>query len=149
MELKNLFDSTVKQDILGRINKLTPQAQPQWGKMNVSQMLAHLQMPMGVAVGTHKLPRTLFGRIVGPLAKPMMYSEKPFKHNMPTDRSFIMTGQEKDFEKEKQGLVNVVSNFKEENIVNEVHPFFGRMTKEQWSKAMYKHLDHHLQQFGV
>lgn len=149
MELKNLFDPTVKQDIVNRIHKLTPQSQPQWGKMNVSQMMAHLQMPIGVAVGSHKLPRTLFGRIVGPLAKPVMYSEKPFKQNLPTDKSFVMTGQEKDFEKEKQGLLKLVGNFKEENIVNEIHPFFGRMTKEQWSKAMYKHLDHHLQQFGV
>jgi Protein of unknown function (DUF1569) len=149
MELKNLYDSIVKQEIIGRTNRLTLQSQPQWGKMNAGQMLAHLQMPMGVAVGTHKLPRTLFGRIVGPLAKPMMYNPKPFKHNMPTDKSFIMTGKEKDFEKEKQSFLNLVSNFKEENIVNEIHPFFGRMTKDQWSKAMYKHIDHHLQQFGV
>ncbi|MFI5185236.1 MAG: DUF1569 domain-containing protein [Chitinophagales bacterium] len=149
MELKNLFEPSVKKDIIDRINKLSPQSQPHWGKMNVSQMLAHLKMPIGVAVGAHKLPRTLFGRIVGPLAKPMMYSEKPFKRNLPTDKSFIMTGQEKDFEKEKQVLLNIVSNFTESKIVNEIHPFFGRMTKEQWSKAMYKHLDHHLQQFGV
>ncbi len=149
MELKDLYDPTVKEGIIYRINKLTPQSQPQWGKMNVSQMLAHLQMPIGVAVGTHTLPRTLFGRIVGPLVKPMMYSEKPFKHDMPTDKSFIMTGKEKDFEKEKNSFLNLVSNFKEKNVVNEVHPFFGRMTKEQWSKAMYKHIDHHLQQFGV
>jgi len=149
MQLKNLFETSVKKDITDRINKLTPQSQPKWGKMNVSQMMAHLQMPIGVAVGTHKLPRTLFGRIVGPLAKPMMYSEKPFKHNMPTDKSFIMTGQEKNFDNEKKSLLNLVNQFKEENIVNEVHPFFGRMTREQWSKAMYKHLDHHLQQFGV
>jgi uncharacterized protein DUF1569 len=149
MELKDLFDPTVKQEIIDRINKLTPQTQGNWGKMNVSQMMAHLQMPMGSAVGIYELPRTLLGRIFGPLAKPTMYSVKPFKRNLPTDRSFIMTGQEKDFEKEKNGLVTLVNNFKAENITNQVHPFFGPMTKEQWSKAMYKHLDHHLRQFGV
>jgi hypothetical protein len=52
MELKNLFEPIVKKDILDRINKLRPESQPQWGKMNVSQMLAHLQMPMGVAIGS-------------------------------------------------------------------------------------------------
>ena len=149
MELKNLFDPTVKQGIIVRINKLTPQSQPQWGKMNVAQMLAHLQMPMGVAIGKHKLPRTFFGRIVGRFAKSILYNEKPFKRSLPTDPSFVMTNYEKDFEKEKEGITIMINNFKEENIINELHPFFGKLTKEQWSKGMYKHLDHHLQQFGV
>ena len=46
MEIKNLFDPSVKQEIIDRINKLTPQTQRQWGKMNVSQMLAHVQLPI-------------------------------------------------------------------------------------------------------
>ena|SRR5689334_15558173 len=147
MELKNLYEPEVKKDIIDRINKLTPQTQPRWGKMNVSQMMAHLQMPIGSALGIYKLPRTFFGKIVGPLVKGGMYNEKPFRHNSPTDKSFIMTGQEKNFDKEKRGLIDIINNFKEETIVNDVHPFFGRMTKEQWSKAMYKHVEHHLQQF--
>lgn len=149
MELKNLFDANVKQNIIDRINKLSIHSKPQWGQMNVAQMMAHLQQPIGVAEGTHKLPRTLFARIVGPMVKSIIYNDKPFKRNLPTDKSFVMTSYEKDFEKEKQTLINMINNFKEENIVNEVHPFFGKLTKEQWSKGTYKHLDHHLQQFGV
>jgi len=149
MELKNLFDPAVKREIIDRISKLTPQSQSQWGKMNVSQMLAHVQVPMGVAVGKHKLKRTLFGRIVGPLAKPILYNNKPFKHHLPTDKSFVMTGQEKDFEKEKQSLISTINLFTEQTMVDEPHPFFGKLTKEQWSVGTWKHLDHHLQQFGV
>jgi thiamine phosphate synthase YjbQ (UPF0047 family) len=149
MELKDLFDPGVKNDILDRISKLTPESQPQWGKMNVAQMLAHLQMPMGSALGIHALPRTLLGRIVGRFVKRGIYNEKPFKHNLPTDPSFVMTGHEKNFEKEKQSILVMINDFKEQNIKNAIHPFFGKLTKQQWSKAMYKHLDHHLQQFGV
>ena len=149
MEIKDLFDPGVKKEILDRVNRLTSQSQPQWGKMNVAQMLAHLQMPIGSALGVYTLPRTLLGKIVGPLVKAGMYSEKPFKRNSPTDPSFIMTGHEKDFEKEKQSVIAMINNFKQENIENEIHPFFGKMTSQQWSKAMYKHIDHHLQQFGV
>lgn len=149
MELKNLFEADVKQGILKRIDNLSPQSQAKWGKMNVAQMLAHLQMPMGVAVGTHKLKRTFLGRIVGPLAKKVLYSEKPFKRGLPTDPSFIMVKHEKDFEKEKQALISMINNFNEETMIDEPHPFFGRLTKEQWSKGTYKHIDHHLQQFGV
>lgn len=149
MELKNLFDSWVKDEIIERINKLSPQSQPQWGKMNVAQMLAHVQMPIGSAQGVHQLPRTLFGRVVGPFAKSVFYGNKPFKRNLPTDPSFVMTNTKKDFEKEKQGLIALIYNFNEENIVNKTHPFFGKLTAEQWSFGSWKHLDHHLQQFGA
>jgi hypothetical protein len=149
MEVKNLFDPSVKQGIITRINKLTPQSKAQWGKMTLAQMLAHLQMPIGVADGTHKIKRTLMGRLLGPMVKPIVYNEKPFKRSLPTDPSFVMIKSEKDFEKEKQKLLEMVNNFTEKNIVNEVHPFFGKMTKEQWSKGTWKHLDHHLLQFGV
>lgn len=149
MEVKNLFDPAVKQEILVRINKLTPESKALWGKMNVSQMLAHLQVPIGVADGTQKLKRTLFGRIVGPMVKQTLYNDKPFKRNLPTDPSFVMVNSEKDFETEKQKLLSIVSNFSEATIVNETHTFFGKLTREQWSKGTWKHLDHHLQQFGV
>ena len=149
MEVKNLFDPVVKQDIIVRINKLTPESKPLWGKMNVSQMLAHLQVPIGVADGTQKLKRTLFGRIVGPMVKSIIYNDKPFKRSLPTDPSFVMFGSEKDFETEKQKLLVMVNNFTETAIVNETHVFFGKLTKEQWSKGTWKHLDHHLTQFGV
>ena len=148
MEVKNLFDPAVKQNIVDRINKLTPESKAVWGKMNVGQMLAHLQMPMGVGIGVHKIPRAFIGRILRPFIKPILYNDKPFKHNLPTDKSFIKADQ-REFEKEKLALLKMINDFKEENIVDTPHPLFGKLTKEQWSKGTWKHLDHHLQQFGV
>jgi hypothetical protein len=148
MEVKNLFEPAEKQNIINRINKLTPDSKALWGKMSVGQMLAHCQMPIGVAEGTHQLSRSFIGRIFGPLAKKMLYNDKPFKHHLPTDRTFIIK-ETKDFEKEKKQLVEMIHHFTETNMVDTPHPFFGRLTKEQWSKGTWKHLDHHLQQFGV
>lgn len=149
MEVKNLFDNQVKQEIIIRINKLSSTSQPQWGKMNVSQMLAHLQMPIGVADGTHKLKRTFIGRIIGPMVKKILHNDQPFKRNLPTDKSFIMTGTQKEFEMEKRKLIEMINRFSESNMVDTPHPFFGKLTKEQWSIGTWKHLDHHLQQFAV
>jgi hypothetical protein len=148
MEVKNLFDPAVKQDIIARINKLTPQSNAQWGKMNVGQMLAHCQVPIGVGLGTNKISRSFIGILFGSFAKKMLYNDKPFKHHLPTDRTFVMK-DEKDFEKEKLGLLTMVNTFSENNLIDQPHPFFGKLTKEQWSKGTWKHLDHHLQQFGV
>jgi len=80
--------------------------------------------------------------------KSLIYNDKPFKHNLGTDKSFIMN-TEKDFDTEKGKLIEMVNRFTEAGMIDEPHPIFGRMTKEQWSKGTWKHLDHHLQQFGV
>lgn len=142
MEVKNLFASPVKQEIVDRINKLTPSSQRQWGKMDVGQM------PLGIATGKHKLKSNFFLRMLGPLVKKQLYNDKPFKKGLPTDKSFIITSA-RDFEKEKHGLLQMINDFSENNMSGEPHPFFGKMTHEEWSKGTWKHLDHHLQQFGV
>lgn len=149
MEVKNLFDPAVKQEIIDRINKLTPKTNPQWGKMNVAQMLAHVQKPIGIALGTHLPKGSFLLRLIGPLFKSKLWDQNPYKHSLPTDPTFVMTGEEKDFEKEKSVLLNMINDFSKETIVSEKHPVFGKLTKDNWSKATWKHLDHHLQQFGV
>jgi len=148
MEIKNLFDPVVKQDIVNRINKLTAHSQRQWGKMDVAQMLAHCQMPLGVATGDHKLKGSFFLSLIGPLFKSQLYNDKPFKRDLPTDISFKI-GDTRDFEIEKQKLIAMIDHFSESSMSGEPHPFFGKLTKLQWSRGTWKHLDHHLAQFGV
>ncbi len=149
MEIKNLFDPAVKQEIINRINSLTPQTERKWGKMDVAQMLAHLQVPMGVALGTHTVKGNWLMRLILPLFKKALYDEKPWKQGLPTDKTFVMTGTPKDFEKEKATLLEMIGRFTEANMINEKHPVFGKLTKEQWSKATWKHIDHHMKQFGA
>ena len=149
MEIKNLFAPAVKQEVIERINKLNPQSQRQWGKMDVAQMLAHLQLPIGIAFGTHRPKGSFLLRLIGPMFKSKLWEEKPYKHSLPTDPTFIMTGNTKDFAAEKNRLLDMINRFTEDNLSGERHPIFGRLTKEQWSKATWKHIDHHLKQFGA
>src|SRR5678815_7115 len=122
MEVKDLFDPIVKQEIIDRINKLTAQTQRQWGKMDVSQMLAHVQKPIGIALGTHQPKGNFLLRLIGPLFKSKLWDEKPYKQSLPTDPTFVMTGTEKDFEKEKAVLIELVNKFNEASIQSEQHP---------------------------
>jgi len=149
MEIKNLFDPAVKQETINRINTLTPQTERKWGKMDAAQMLAHLQAPMGVALGTHSLKANWLMKLIMPLFKKALYDEKPWKQGLPTDKTFITAGQPKNFEEEKTKLLEMLNRFSENNMVNDKHPIFGKLTKEQWSKATWKHFDHHLKQFGA
>jgi hypothetical protein len=149
MDIKNLFDPSVKKEITDRISKLTPQSQRQWGRMDVAQMLAHVQMPIGIAMGTHHIKSGGLMKLILPLFKKMLYDKKPWKQGLPTDKTFVMADKIKDFDTEKNKLLDMVNRFTETNMINEKHPVFGKLTKEQWSKATWKHLDHHLRQFGV
>lgn len=137
--------------MVDRIQKLTPETKPVWGKMTVAQMLAHAQVAMRVALGDDKLNQSFMGLIFGKMAKKQVLSPKPFKKNLPTASQFIMK-EEKDFSKEKDALLTLIERMKKEGpegTTKEPHPFFGKMTVEQWDYLQFKHLDHHLSQFGV
>ncbi|MBK8951244.1 MAG: hypothetical protein IPM85_01680 [Chitinophagaceae bacterium] len=101
MGVKNLFDNTTYFETIERLNSLTTNSQRQWGKMNVSQMLAHCKEAFRVPFMEKPPRRMLMGYIVGWLAKPLLYGEKPYKRSLPTAPGFIIT-DERNFEEEKK-----------------------------------------------
>ena len=148
MEVKNLCEEGPRQEVLSRLDRLTPASQALWGKMNVAQMLAHLQMPMAVALGEHPLKSNFLLRMIGSMMKHKLYDDKPYKRGLPTAPSFRITN-DRDFEAEKARVIDFIRRFRPENIKNTIHPVFGKMSIDQWGKSNWKHLDHHLKQFGV
>lgn len=149
MEVKSIFDPSVKKEIIDRINNISPETQSKWGKMDAAQMFAHCRLPLQVVMGQRNIKSNIIQKLIFPLFKSILYNDKPYKHGLPTDKSYITTGTSKDFKEEKQNLIEQLKSFSETSAVVEKHPVFGKLTKEQWSKATWKHLDHHLKQFGV
>lgn len=151
MGMKSLFDPAVTREMIDRINKLTRDSKPLWGKMTVAQMLAHMQPPLRVALGEQHLKKGLMGFLFGSIAKRQMVNETPFKKNLPTAPSFLVK-EEKNFEEEKNKLTYLVKRFSNEprhSLDTRVHPFFGKLSADEWNILHWKHLDHHLRQFGV
>ncbi|MEO7307440.1 MAG: DUF1569 domain-containing protein [Ferruginibacter sp.] len=149
--MKNLFDKHAYDEVMQRMARLSPESQRQWGKMNVSQMMAHCKEAFKVPLSEKKMPRMFIGLLLGWMIKTKLYNESPWKQNLPTAPNFIIK-DERDFEKEKQELsvlINQFYNSGPEKVGRFPHPMFGTFTSDQWGKAMYKHLDHHLMQFGV
>ncbi|WP_058187229.1 DUF1569 domain-containing protein [Terracidiphilus gabretensis] len=151
--MKNLFDATVANEVKTRLGKLEPQTDRLWGQMTVAQMLAHCAMSMQWAVGElvpEKGP--LPARVMGRLVKPMVLrNDDLMRKHSPTIKSLIVTG-ERDFSKEREQLSALIDKFVAGGAAactKNPHSFFGKMTPEEWSILMYKHLDHHLRQFGV
>ncbi|MFI5118561.1 MAG: DUF1569 domain-containing protein [Terriglobales bacterium] len=149
--MQNLFQEAAVEAVISRIDKLQPASQRQWGKMDVAQMMAHCSATMDMALGKLVLPRILIGRLLGPLVRPQFTNDKPFSRNGPTDKKLKITDQ-RDFVREQEGLKQRVRQFHqggEAQCTKHPHPFFGPLTPHEWSTGMYKHLDHHLRQFGV
>ena len=147
--MKSFFDDGVYEEITSRIHQLKNSSQPLWGKMDVGQMLHHCQMPLNII-----LEKENYGIkpnwLINLLFKKSMYSNKLWLKNMPTASGFKVA-DEKDFDTELKGITNLLDelNAQREKDQWQPHPAFGKLTKDQWGKMQYKHLDHHLRQFGV
>ncbi len=150
--MKSLFDASHNKEIIDRINSLSHTSQAEWGKMNVPQMLAHCQAPLNVAYGELKLKRGLMGILFGTLIKnKLTKDERPFDRSLPTDKAFIVNSQQ-EFEIEKNKLIKAVKKFEDigpAGITKDAHPFFGKISAAEWDILQWKHLDHHLRQFGA
>lgn len=148
--MHTLFDLTVSEKMLQRIEALTPAVDRKWGKMTVEQMVAHCVKGLEMAIGIIKPRRVFIGRIIGPLIRKKYSDESEFGRHSPTsDELRITTSQ--NFEEEKKKLIALLKQFTsagEKGVTNHPHPFFGKLTPAEWWIGMYKHLDHHLRQFG-
>lgn len=148
--MENIFDQNANRELLERLDKLTPETKPLWGKMNVCQMVAHCQKPLDVAEGRLKIKGGIIGFLFGKMAK-NNFLNKEIKKNLPTASAFKINDTP-PFETEWSTLKAMVRKFGEkgpEVIAEKKHPLFGEMTDEEWGVLQYKHLDHHLKQFDV
>jgi transposase InsO family protein len=78
-------------------------------------------------------------------------NDDPMRKNSPTARGLIVA-DERDFGTERARLSGLIDKFAAggaARCTRNPHSFFGRMTPEEWAILTYKHLDHHLRQFGV
>jgi hypothetical protein len=151
--MRNLFDAAVANQVKIRLEKLEPQSERRWGKMTPAQMLAHCSVSMQWAVG-ELVPEkgALPARLMGRLVKPMVFrNEDPLRKNSPTAKTLIVA-DDRDLGKERTRLAELIDKFVAggaTGCTRNPHTFFGNLTAEEWAILMYKHLDHHLRQFGV
>ncbi|MEX0273684.1 MAG: DUF1569 domain-containing protein [Flavobacteriaceae bacterium] len=152
MEWKNLFDQEGSQQMIDRIEQLQPDTQPQWGKMNSGQMLAHCNVAYDL-VYTDKYPKLkgLKKIMIKMFAKGIVTGPKPYKKNMRTSPIFLVSPQQ-DFENEKNKIIAYIKKTQElggTHFNGKESYAFGKLTEKEWNTLFSKHLEHHLQQFGV
>ena len=147
--MKTIFDKSTRDELIKRINSLTNKSSAQWGKMNVYQMIKHCTSWEEMIQENKPFKQAFVGRIFGKIAlKSVLKDEAPLRKNTPTIPELVMSG-DGDVEEEKQKWVSRINNYANYSTPYFLHPFFGKMTKEQIGFMVYKHGDHHLRQFGA
>jgi hypothetical protein len=152
MALPNIFTKEVSDQLIQRINSLNPSTVPLWGKMSVDQMLAHVNIAYEMAIdNTHPKPIAFKRWLLKTFVKNGVVNEVPYKKNSPTAPAFIIKGN-RDFDQEKNRLVaylNKTLALGEKYFDQKESLSFGTMNITEWNNLFYKHIDHHLSQFGV
>ncbi len=149
--MKTLFDSATHAELLDRLGKLTAASERQWGKMSPSQMMEHTARALEMAAAKKPMKQHFLGKLLSWKFRNEFLGEKPFKLNRPTGPDFIIK-DEPDFESTRARLKDLITEFHglgESGTDGNVHGFFGPLTGKQWGETQYKHVDHHLRQFGV
>ncbi|MBT8310620.1 MAG: DUF1569 domain-containing protein [Flavobacteriaceae bacterium] len=148
--MKSIFDENTFKEVEERINKLDENTKAQWGKMSVGQMAWHCQGPLNIMLGKNHYGMTKPNWFAILFFKKSLYNDKPWRKGLPTAK-FLKAAEEKDFKSEKVALLELLSEvgdqLDKENWGK--HPGFGYFTDDQWGRMQYKHLNHHLRQFGV
>lgn len=150
--MKSVFLAEDVQEIKQRIEKLTASSSRLWGKMTVGQMLAHCSVTyeMFFEEGKYAAPNSLMRFILKTFVKSKVVGESLYKQNSPTAPQFVIQ-EDKNFEIEKKRLLEYID---QTFVLGKAHfegkksLSFGVLTAQEWNNMMYKHLDHHLKQFG-
>ena len=152
MALPNIYTKEVSDVIISRINHLHAETAPKWGKMNAVQMLAHCCVTYEMVYETkHPKPNAFLRFILKATVKKTVVNETPYAHNSRTAPAFVVANQ-REFEKEKKRLIDYINQTQHHGSAyfeGRESLSFGVLSAAEWNNMFYKHLDHHLRQFGV
>ncbi len=150
--MTNIFDAKETDLVINRINKLEPITRPLWGKMSADQMLAHCNITYEMAFeDKHAKPNGFTKLILKLFVKNTVVGERPYRKNSKTAPQFLITNA-RNFVEEKARLTDYLKKAQslgEDYFDGMESHSFGKLTKQEWNTMFYKHLDHHLNQFGV
>ena len=151
--MSNTINETVKQSFNARMDKLTPDTKGRWGKMTVSQMLAHMNDAFRISLGMKPAidKSNFFSHYI--MFKAAVYMLPAWPKGEATAPELDQQQQgtpPRDFYTELGFLEKMMDVFNErEEAKLKPHPMFGKLSKKQWRDLLVKHLNHHLRQFGV
>jgi len=149
--MKTIFDKTSHDELLERLAKLEISSERRWGKMSPAQMMEHVARALDLASGRVVVKQSFIGKLLSWMVMKKFLGDGPVPKGAPTSRAFRVD-DEPNFETTHARLLELITEFHKEGesaAEGRVHRFFGPLTGKQWGETQYKHVDHHLRQFGI
>lgn len=146
----SILNENDRAAICTRIRSLSASANARWGRMSVTGMLEHLRLSAQMAVGELKVEsKTKRAFQVFPLKHLILYV-LPFPKGAPTATELLPDAAE-SFEEERAAVLALLDRIGAgpREGAGPAHPLFGTLSWREWGAATYKHVDHHLKQFGA
>jgi hypothetical protein len=147
---KTVFDAAAREALLKRVMLVQTGTQPKWGQMNSVKMLRHLSASFEMALG--ELP---CAPKPGPMKNWLAHwlvidSPIPWPKGAPTAPEIISqptAGVEEEQQRVRVCLERIAARGDAGTYAD--HPAFGKLSSAQWGRLIWRHVDHHLWQFGV
>jgi hypothetical protein len=153
MAFPNIYSPETTVELATRISSLTNETPALWGKMNAGQMLSHCCVAYQQVLGENTdKPGMVMKWMLKTFFKQSMVNEVPYRPNLPTGPTFVRLNQNFDIETEKGKLIAYVQKIQElgpEQLSARPSLSLGKLSAMEWNNLLYKHIDHHLRQFGV
>jgi Protein of unknown function (DUF1569) len=153
ISMKNIFQESEKEKLLLRLSRFTPSHTRKWGTLSAAQILPHLADPFRAELGDRPVPYkpNLFGQFI---LRQFISQVFPWPKGAPTSSAILpdKAGTKPgDFEEDRVALLVLIQRFVDHSPSKPfaLHPLFGKLSNKQWGRAMWRHIDHHLRQFGV
>lgn len=150
--MKTIFDATIRQQILTRLDRLAPDTPARWGKFTATKMLMHVNDAMRMALD-EITPKARPSFLRKPVVKFLIIYVLPFPKGAPTAPELLARGKagEVDLSAERITFRELLGRVaaREGGAKWPEHPAFGPMTRGNWGVLGYKHTDHHWRQFGI
>lgn len=151
--MKNLLNAADREALIARLQSLTPDKPRKWGTMDAAQVVPHLTDPLRVAIGD-RAAQPMKSMFSNPLVSALAVWWMPWPKGAPTAEEFIQGKRgtsPTEFERDKQALLLTIHRFANhpEDLPLHPSPVFGTLSRRAWGRLMWRHLDHHLRQFGV
>jgi hypothetical protein len=151
MKPKNICDESVMQEVVERISRLNTASEKKWGIMTVEEMMHHCMLVVNRVMEAR--PTDAKSTIKQKAIKfYFMNFAKRFPKNVRAPKPIDMKDKKdevKAIDIERQQLIHSLKQFQKSMVLHAVHPYFGKLNTKEWGIFTYKHLNHHLQQFGV
>ncbi len=147
--MKTLWNARDREGLLARLDRLSPDSRPRWGKFTSTRMLAHVNDAMRMSAGSlsTSLKRT---PVRFPIVKQLAVYFVPWPKGVPTVPELLERGSRAEWEAERAEFPKTVEEFvsRPKDAPLPLHPAFWRLSRRAWGRLAWRHIDHHFRQFG-